>query len=388
MNPAFDSSYQALLERVRRRELRLLLVLSPPRTGSTALAKALCQRFHVDAQLIEPAAQFLAGDERVSEMFKTLLRAVESLETGAGATPRNTAHPPRVVLVKEISQHIGPAEEWRAWQRLFERTLVLVRQPSLALESLLLMTLGLVELLLGREEARPQSWLSPPHAHLLPASATDSWASLAEHLRRSRDFRCLGSDRFRAFWYESCSLLGTHSLQTEIWTHAVGQHRLSRSPQDLAAYAGTPASRLSTLPRDLLRPLADRHFGWSAMRDLWEGVNPSDSSIAVADFGPIQMEPDAMLEEIGHFLGLAPSEQDGAREHLQATGYSARERVLPGISSLLFGNAKAQDRILPQQKEPLASELFPEFLREQLADAEGVYGHLMRDHRRFLAGRP
>src|SRR5689334_4329261 len=67
VSPMPDVSYQALLSRVRKQQLRLLLLLSPPRTGSTALEKALCQRFQADAQLNEPAAQFLAGEARVSE---------------------------------------------------------------------------------------------------------------------------------------------------------------------------------------------------------------------------------------------------------------------------------------------------------------------------------
>lgn len=384
-SPVPDVSYQALLSRVRKQQLRLLLILSPPRTGSTALEKALCQRFQADAQLNEPAAQFLAGEARVSETFKTIHRAVEELEARVDTSRGSLTHQPFVVVVKAISQQIGPAEEWRAWQHLFEKKLVLVRHPSLALESLLPMTLGLVEMLLGRAEAQPERWLSPHHASLLPAAATASWQGLVEHLKRSRDFRCLESERLRSFWCESNSMFGTRGLQTDVWMHQTQRCRMNRTLDEIAAHAGTPASRLSTLPADFLRPFADRHFGWSALRDLWEGIHPSDSSVAVLDFTSLQLNPEALLEKLGRFFGLGPCTSGPARAPLQTTAYDAREAALPGITHLLFGNAKEQDTILPPQKTSLPSEFFPLFLQEQLEDATRVYNHLLADHRQLQA---
>lgn len=45
-------------DRVVAGEVRLLLLLSPPRTGSTVLANALAQRCQIDALLTEPAAPY------------------------------------------------------------------------------------------------------------------------------------------------------------------------------------------------------------------------------------------------------------------------------------------------------------------------------------------
>lgn len=116
-------SYGYLLQRVAAGRLRLVLLLSPPRTGSTVLANALARHYQVDAVLTEPAGQYhLLADTRVAETFGLIADAV------AAASPRPTSRP-AVVLIKETAQHIGPDREWQAWCAIIDRTLVLVRQP-------------------------------------------------------------------------------------------------------------------------------------------------------------------------------------------------------------------------------------------------------------------
>ncbi|BDN83163.1 MULTISPECIES: hypothetical protein [Mycobacterium] len=168
MDIAGLSSYDYLLQRVATGRLRLVLLLSPPRTGSTALANALARHGQVDAVVTEPAGQYhLRADARVVETFGLIADAVAAV----GPCP---ASRPAVVLIKETAQHIGPDREWRAWRAIIDKTLVLVRQPALALESLILMTLGLADLLSGGSEARPRLWLSPAGR----ATCPPRWADL------------------------------------------------------------------------------------------------------------------------------------------------------------------------------------------------------------------
>lgn len=79
--------------------------------------------------------------------------------------------------------------EWRAWRSLFEKTLVLVRRPILALESLLFMTLGLVELMSDDGDAQPERWITRATRENWPAATVGSWSSFIAHLKQTRDFR-------------------------------------------------------------------------------------------------------------------------------------------------------------------------------------------------------
>lgn len=73
-------SYDYLLQRVATGRLRLVLLLSPPRTGSTALANALARHGQVDAVVTEPAGQYhLRADARVVETFGLIADAVAAV---------------------------------------------------------------------------------------------------------------------------------------------------------------------------------------------------------------------------------------------------------------------------------------------------------------------
>jgi hypothetical protein len=371
MDVAAVRSYEVLRERVAAGELRLILLLSPPRTGSTVLANALAQRLQVDALLTEPAAQHaLLHDERVPETFKLIEGTAPAL-TSHGAPSR-----PAVVLVKEISQHIGPDNEWRAWRSLFEKTLVLVRAPILALESLILMTLGMVELMPGDAGARPERWLTRAALEDWPAAAVGSWSSFIAHLKQTRGFRCLDEQRLRSLWYQN-PILGMRSLQMDVWANEARHGRLHRSPEELDRYAGTPASSLATLPDDLRRPFDDRHFGWSALRDLWENTATDDVSLALVDFAAVQDDPGGRLDAIGRFFAVPPRAPDAPR----LLSRSAYDSSSEAYREVLFGEARTRPAIAPTTRSPLSLECFPAFLQAQLRDAQAIHDHLKQDLR-------
>jgi hypothetical protein len=366
-------SYERVRERVAVGELRLLLLLSPPRTGSTVLANALAQRGHVDALLTEPAAQYrLSSDRRVSEAFQLIADAAEAV------APRSAPGRPAVMLVKEISQHIGPDREWRAWRGLFEKTLILVRRPVLALESLVLMTLGLADLLSGGAAARPPLWLSATALAAWPPDAVASWDGFLAHLRQTRDFRDLDDDRLRDYWYES-PMFGMSSLQIDVWANEARHGRVQRLPDDVHRHVGTPASAITTLPADLRRPFVDRHFGWSALHDLWENTARDDTSLALVDFASVQAAPGTQLDAIAEFYALAPRPL-GAEAPIQRSGYDTHDE---SFIQLMFGEARAGTTIAPTLRSPLSSERFSAFLQTQLRDADPVYDRMTRDPRRL-----
>jgi len=370
MDVAAVHSYEVLRGRVAAGELRLILLLSPPRTGSTVLANALAGRFQVDALLTEPAAQQnLPRDDRVQETFKLIAGTASDLASRASSLR------PAVVLVKEISQHIGPDNEWRAWRGLFEKTLVLVRSPILALESLIVMMLGLVELMSG-DAAQPERWLTRAAQGDWPAAAVGSWSSFIAHLKQTREFRCLDEERLRSFWNQN-PIFGMGSLQLDVWANEARHGRLRYAPDEIQPYAGTPASSLATLPADLRRPFDDRQFGWSALRDLWENTPTGDASLAFVDFASVQDDPGRRLDAIGEFFAVAPRAPDGPR----LLSRSAYDTIGEAYRELLFGEARARPAIAPGTRAPLSIECFPPFLQAQLRDAQAIHDRMKRDPR-------
>jgi hypothetical protein len=368
MDVAAIRSYEALRGRVAAGELRLLLLLSPPRTGSTVLANALAQHCQVDALVTEPAAQHhLPRDTRREETFQLITDTVEEL------APHGSPPGPLVVLVKEIAHHIGPGDEWRAWRGLFDRVLVLVRRPILALESLIFMTLGLGDLLSGGADGRPERWLTRAAFDEWPRSAVESWPSFLAHLKQTRDFRGLDEGRLRAYWSGS-QMLAMRSLQIEVWANEARRGRLRRSQGEIHRFAGTPLARL---PEDLRQPLEDRHFAWSALRDLWENTATDDASLALVDFASMQDDPGRRLDTLGRFFAVAPR-APGGRAPLLRSAYDTRGEALREV---LFGEALARPAIGPTARSPLSIERFPAFLQPQLRSADAIYDHLKRDPR-------
>ncbi|HEX7843566.1 MAG TPA: hypothetical protein VF469_39100 [Kofleriaceae bacterium] len=368
MDVAAIRSYEALRGRVAAGELRLLLLLSPPRTGSTVLANALAQRCQIDALVTEPAAQHhLPRDTRVAETFQLIADTVEELASH-GSPPQ-----PLVVLVKEIAHHIGPGDEWRAWRGLFDRVLILVRRPILALESLIFMTLGLGDLLSGGADGRPERWLTREAQGGWPRSAVESWPSFLAHLKQTREFRGLDEDRLRAYWHGS-AMLAMRSLQLDVWANEARRGRLRRSQDEIHRFAGTPLARL---PVDLRRPFEDRHFAWSALRDLWENTATDDASLALVDFASVQDDPGKRLEALGEFFAARPR-APGGRPPLSRSAYDTRGEALHEV---LFGEALARPAIGPTARAPLSIERLPAFLQAQLRDADAIYDRLKRDPR-------
>ncbi|MDC9004306.1 hypothetical protein [Mycobacterium marinum] len=369
MDIAGLSSYDYLLQRVATGRLRLVLLLSPPRTGSTALANALARHGQVDAVVTEPAGQYhLRADARVVETFGLIADAV------AAVGPRPASRP-AVVLIKETAQHIGPDREWRAWRAIIDKTLVLVRQPALALESLILMTLGLADLLSGGSEARPRLWLSPAGRATCPPATLTCWADFLARLREERDFSGFDEGRLRAHWHKS-ALFGMPSLQREVWANEARQRRLG-DVGDFEPYLGTPPCALSTLPEPLVRPFNDRHFAWSALWDLYDNTPAGDQGVALVDFAAVQADPPARLGALAAFLGLSPRDPS-ALPPIARSGYDTR---CPQLHDVLFREARARSDIAPGNRQPLPIEGFPSWLHPQLRAAQTIYRNLHRELR-------
>src|SRR5687767_5943247 len=131
------ASYEALEARVEADALRLVSIIAPPRSSSTALERLLLESPDADGQFNEPWS-LLDSPERERHAYDVLLERVEALEA---KTPRR----PLTVVVKNIADYIPPGECFERWMALARLQLFLVRNPLLCIESLVNMVVQDVE---------------------------------------------------------------------------------------------------------------------------------------------------------------------------------------------------------------------------------------------------
>uniref|UniRef100_UPI001178B1B7 hypothetical protein n=1 Tax=Crenothrix polyspora TaxID=360316 RepID=UPI001178B1B7 len=128
--------YQALKKKVDASSLVFLSIVSPPRTGSTVLEKAIYNAYPViAAQLNEPSSQIHAGEDRVNAMYQSIWEEVAKLETFAAEQGVDLNKQPLVLLTKNLFYYIGQDQEWQLYDDLMAHHIVSVRHPAATFES-------------------------------------------------------------------------------------------------------------------------------------------------------------------------------------------------------------------------------------------------------------
>jgi len=114
--------------------LRLTLIISPPRTASTALARVLSLSPSCDLYIHEPFACDYNGDVVVREGTEIITREVERLKQ---KRHYSRSHPLNIVI-KEMSQHLK-SQLFRRLYSVCDRIILMIRSPHNQLSSLMKM---------------------------------------------------------------------------------------------------------------------------------------------------------------------------------------------------------------------------------------------------------
>jgi len=383
---AIRDPYLRLKEKVEGGVLEIFEIISPPRTGSTALGKYFYMS-ETDAQITEPAAKFASGEARVDDTYKDLLEIVEGIE---GTTRER---PIRLVL-KEIAQHIGPREEAELFFSLAKNIIVLLRNPVLAIESH--MTASLLEIfhVSPKTEEQLKEWLieEADTTHIDDNKNESAWIQHLDYMKKNRDYSSLNN---RLWFTPTNSLFGTKSLQREVWGYLYDclkergeepnlvAQKLNYRNWDamLDAHIGTPLQDMldENFPDVLKESFETRQGGWCATDQLFDSLKDRDNFFGTIDFTSFCLQPEKfgpkMIEDLG--LRFDPDKQLGDSE-LQ-TGYGELAEEISGYEDTMFGNAKQNKEILAPKKIPISLEKFPSFVTDHIKEHYKTYIKLLKE---------
>lgn len=188
--------YHKLHDYISQDKVRIYLVLSPPRTGSTLMEAVLSQNRNIDFAIHEPFVQLGYYGENAEDGYKTIVEKVDSFDKNGRIN----------VLVKEMSHWLDAGEEYKRFLLLVsDSVLFLIRNPMLSMESRIKKVLQVWEM---RDKPQLIDWLAretqteigeyslATQKRLLDTYAQkfghESWAELRGIKFQEQDYRYFG----------------------------------------------------------------------------------------------------------------------------------------------------------------------------------------------------
>ncbi len=378
-------SYEEILSLVKAGEVQLYLIVSPPRTLSTAWGKAFSSGSDVGLWLNEPTSKFHSGEARVVHSYEVIRNAIDMAEPSGDGVKR--------LVLSIISSTLGPDREAYDLFKVAQKISFLVRNPVLSSESFLIL-IGRIVHALGSPPKTKQALVDE---HWLEATADLShiagddpapWLTHIEHTASTRDYRSLTD----TFMYHGNAMLSSPSFRREAWSDP--KRLLPWAEQEGDKIAGLWQVRPG-LPRSLIDRCIDMDIeeiersvpflsnnltqlpnGWQFLSqhfDLARWHYP-EKLAGVVDATEIQRAPERCMALLRRRMGLGgPVERDKALK--VADGYAKAFAVTDITQDLLFGRALGSQTIDPPDKSPLAFQRLPGFVRESL---DGIFWCYLR----------
>ncbi len=291
------SAYRELAQRVAAGELRMISLLAPARSSSTALERALLMSPGVHLQVNDPFALY---DEaaREEKTYEYILSRIDADDKTFG---------PMTVLVKNVADYIPPGDAWERWRNLCDRHIFLVRNPLLTLHSLLKMMV--------RHYTGDQVALEPlTMDEYARGKGFTGWSALKEKLSEGADF----SEHeylYRALFTRDQKIHRENAMRVPVLLHAPEQVAIDagyRSLDNFAAslgdgdwdatkqYLTTPAPDFTGFEKVLERIFACRITGWEALYQHFTHT----SGAFVMDSTMFRSAPDAAMRAIAEYAGI------------------------------------------------------------------------------------
>ncbi|MBI1215822.1 MAG: hypothetical protein GC185_08400 [Alphaproteobacteria bacterium] len=326
------SSYTALLEQVKSGQLRVISLLAPARSSSTALERALLESPSVDLQVNDPWALY---DEAAREP-KTYDYILDRVMTSDGTGNKT-------VLIKNVADYIPPGECWERWCALADAHVFLIRNPLLTLQSLFRM--------LVRHYSGDQVVVEPVTLdEYARRHGFGDWAALKADLSSGTDFTA-HEELFRAFFTRDQQIHREPVMYVPV-LQAAGE---GASPEEVFAY---------------------RISGWEALGEHFRhscSIVPA-GKMTVMDSTLFRAEPQKAMRFLTLRLGLVYAEgmsawQEGAGKEGTGKGFTTDyDGAVPYYDRVLNAH-----KIEPPTEVPPPVEAFPPFFRRHLEGKGGAF---------------
>jgi hypothetical protein len=360
-----NSAYDGLAEMTESGQLRLISLLAPARSSSTALERALLESPDIHLQVNDPFAIYDSA-EREEKTYEYILGRI-----------REHGKTPVTVLVKNVADYIPPGDCWERWSHLCSRHLFLVRNPLLTLHSLFKMMV---------------KHYKPEQVAVAPLTMDDyakgkgfkDWAELQKKLSGGDNFAEY-DDLYRALFTRDQKIHHDDVMRIPVVMNIPMQAAVDagyRSRDDFSAtlgdrdwdatlqYLTQPYASLLGFEKILERAFAWRITGWEA---LYQHFRHAPGAF-VMDSTMFRSAPDAAMRAISEALGIAHSArmlawQDNPEKPF-TTDYDGEVPYYDRI-------VKSQGIDPPVEKPPLLGA-FPPSFRPHLTGREGCFDIYLR----------
>ena len=352
-------SGEAYAELLRRKKsgLRLISLLAPARSSSTALERALSGSPDIQLQVNDPFAIY---DEAAREE-KTYEYILSRLDEHDGAV---------TALVKNVADYIPPGDAWARWRDLCDRHIFLIRNPLLTMHSLFKMM------------------VRHGDAGELDSFACDTGyadgKALQQALADGNDFSRQG-EVYRMLFTRDQKIHRDPVMQIPVLLQMTEQVAVDAGYASLDALAQSVGdknweaskTRLTKSDADLrgfdkvlARIFACRITGWEA---LYQHFTNTPDAI-VMDSTMFRSMPEDAMRSLAHDLGICYADSmqawDGASGKSFTTDY---EGDVPYYDRIV----KSQ-RVDPPTEKPVPLDAFPPQFRHHLAGRGGCFDIYLR----------
>ncbi len=337
--------------------LRLISLLAPARSSSTALERALSGSPDIQLQVNDPFAIY---DEAAREE-KTYEYILTRLDEHDGAV---------TALVKNVADYIPPGDAWLRWRDLCDRHIFLIRNPLLTLHSLFKMMVRHGDAGALDSFARDTGY----------ADGTALQAALAEGEDFSRQ-----DALYRTLFTRDQKIHRDPVMQIPVLLHMTEQVAVDAGYASLDALAQStgdknwdaskarlakPGADLRGFDKVLARIFACRITGWEA---LYQHFAATPDAI-VMDSTMFRSAPEDAMRSISTGLGIRYADsmrawQDGGGKTF-TTDYDGDVPYYDRI-------VKSQ-RVDPPTEKPLPFAAFPPQFRHHLAGRGGCFDIYLR----------
>lgn len=348
-------AYAGLLRR-KKSGLRLISLLAPARSSSTALERALSGSPDIQLQVNDPFAIY---DDAARE-DKTYEYILSRLGEHDGAT---------TALVKNVADYIPPGDAWLRWRDLCEGHIFLIRNPLLTMHSLFKMMV---------RHGDPGE---------LDSFARDTGyadgAALQQALADGDDFSRHG-DLYRMLFTRDQKIHRDPVMQIPVLLHMNEQVAVDAEYESLDALARSVGDKdwnaskvrlakggadLRGFDKVLDRIFACRITGWEA---LYQHFTATPDAI-VMDSTMFRSEPEAAMRSLSRRLGIRYADSMRAWDGNGKAFTTDYDGDVPYYDRIV----KSQ-RVDPPTEKPVPLDAFPPQFQHHLAGRGGCFDIYLR----------
>lgn len=413
-------SFRKLESLVAAGELSLTFVLGLARGGTTAFEKHIFRQLSFDANVNEPSLLGRPPAEAASEAppawssreeatFAQVLDTVLPLDAAARRQGRDLVRAPVRVIVKEVTNKVLP-DMVPLWCRLAHTVLVVVRNPSLQVESRLKSIVDRIgsgalaqwgvtgdlplgdhgELLVhGEHLILPR----PPNAEdggaAAPGATTfdEVWARMC----KTRDFSRLGPGLVRvSALHPFCEW---RECQAAMWETSACVQQDPGAASLVPAALGTELHDFAGLDLRLAHGFLEWRLGWTPLQAQLP-LLAHHPSVHVVDFSVFQENPDFFVDTLRGLVAphwgddvdapriQADANADDASFAVCSTAKQWDQKAWDAwYGTPCFGKVSTTDGVEPAKKTPIGMPAMPPCTTEAVAGAYRQYVDLAMDPR-------